>query len=158
MYLKIVRIPKGGFAHCKPSRAGQRKQIRIGNKHTQSLCLWHTKCRTGSSATTPNRTKWVDWKVFVFTTDSVADFWHQKYAKSNFSQLPAIFSVMGSQTKNWSWIFSQDNFMENKFYSIIFFSKLIFFIDNSENVIEKHDKSVFSIHFGSLTSNRTQNF
>ncbi len=93
-----------GFANCKPSQAKPHwvEVIRIGNKHTQSLCRLHPKCRTGPSEKRLNQTERVDWEVFVFTIDSVANFWHQKYAKSKFFQLPTILSITGSQAKNWS--------------------------------------------------------
>ncbi len=65
---------------------------------------------------------------------------------------------MRSQTKNCSKIVSEDNFMANKLYSATFFSKLILFIDNLENVIEKRDKSKFLIHRGWTTSDGTKIF
>ncbi len=62
--------------------------------HTQSLRCLHTKGRIGPSEMRPN---WMGWMGGVFfTTDSVADFWREKYAQSKFSQLPAVFSVMES--------------------------------------------------------------
>ncbi len=48
--------------------------------------------------------------------------------------------------------------MANKLYSTAFFSKLILFIDNSENVIEKCDKLKFSICHGSMISHGIKNF
>ncbi len=78
---------------------------------------------------------WVGWLGGVcFYNIFGGRFLHKKYVKSKFSQLPAIFSVTGRQTKNWSRIFSEDNFTANKLYPTIFFSKLMLFIHNSENV------------------------
>ncbi len=48
--------------------------------------------------------------------------------------------------------------MVNKLYSMTFFSRLILFVDNSENVVEKRDRSKFKIHYGSVTSYRTKMF
>ncbi len=64
----------------------------------------------------------------------------------------------GEPEKNWSRIFSEDNFMANKLYSKTFFSKLILLIDNLENVIKKYDKSKFLIGHRSITSEGTKIF
>ncbi len=57
-----------------------------------------------------------------------------------------------SHTKKSTRIFSENNFMANKLYFMTFFSKLILFIDYSEIVIEKHNKSKFLIRHESVIS------
>ncbi len=51
-----------------------RADLHLKQTHTQSLCRLHTKHWIGPSKARLNRTKWVDWEVFVFTINSAADF------------------------------------------------------------------------------------
>ncbi len=159
MKIEAIFTSIRAFARCKPSQARPSRSgptLETNIHKTYVTCALN--CRPGRMKQDWTKLSGLIGRCFVFTTDSAADFWHQKYVTCKFFQLAAVFSITESQTKNWSRIFFEDNFMANKLYSATFFSKLILFIDNAGNVIEKHDKLKFSIRHRSMTSDGTKLF
>ncbi len=73
-YKRLAQICKGLCAPQAELSWIQQTWIHIRNKHTHSLCPLHTKCRIWPSKAKLNQTERLDWEVFVFTTDSMADF------------------------------------------------------------------------------------
>ncbi len=104
-----------GFAHCKPSQtgpSGSRSALETNIHQVYIACILNT--RLGKRDET-KLSELIGRCLFLWLIQQLIS--NIKKMQSKFSQLPAIFSITGNQTKNWSRIFSEDYFMSNKLYS-----------------------------------------